>query len=125
MTLVNAAYAGLLTWANHLLDTLEVQALTPMFGEQPIEMGMAGREDVALLLEPADRCAHGRTAHSVAVRDLGFDDACAGCQATADDGIAQLPVHLSDPVGVSAGRTGGCATGPAHGFRLVHGVQYP
>ena len=45
MTLVNAAYAARLTWANHLLDTLEVQALTPMFGEQPVEMGMAGRED--------------------------------------------------------------------------------
>jgi cytochrome c peroxidase len=45
MTLVNAAYAGRLTWANHLLDTLEVQALTPMFGEQPVEMGMAGREE--------------------------------------------------------------------------------
>ena len=45
MTLVNAAYAGRLTWANHLLDTLEVQALTPMFGEQPVEMGMSGRED--------------------------------------------------------------------------------
>jgi cytochrome c peroxidase len=44
MTLINAAYAGRLTWANHLLDTLEVQALTPMFGEQPVEMGMAGRE---------------------------------------------------------------------------------
>jgi len=44
MTLVNAAYSARLTWANHLLDTLEVQALTPMFGEQPIEMGMAGRE---------------------------------------------------------------------------------
>lgn len=44
MTLVNAAYSGRLTWANHLLDTLEVQALIPMFGEQPVEMGMAGRE---------------------------------------------------------------------------------
>jgi cytochrome c peroxidase len=45
MTLVNAAYSGSLTWANHLLSSLEVQALTPMFGERPIEMGMAGRED--------------------------------------------------------------------------------
>ncbi len=44
MTLVNAGYASRLTWANHLLDRLEVQALTPMFGEEPIEMGMAGRE---------------------------------------------------------------------------------
>jgi cytochrome c peroxidase len=45
MSLVNAAYASRLTWANHLLDRLEVQALTPMFGENPVEMGMAGRED--------------------------------------------------------------------------------
>jgi cytochrome c peroxidase len=44
MTLVNAAWSGKLTWANHLVDTLEAQALIPMFGEQPIEMGMAGRE---------------------------------------------------------------------------------
>jgi cytochrome c peroxidase len=44
MTLVNAAWSGKLTWANHLIDTLEAQALIPMFGEQPVEMGMAGRE---------------------------------------------------------------------------------
>lgn len=44
MSLVNVAYASRLTWANHLLDRLETQALTPMFGEEPIEMGMSGRE---------------------------------------------------------------------------------
>jgi cytochrome c peroxidase len=44
MSLVNVAYATRLTWANHLLDRLEIQALTPLFGEQPIEMGMGGRE---------------------------------------------------------------------------------
>lgn len=51
MSLVNVAYSGRLTWANHLLDRLEVQALTPMFGENPVEMGMAGKEEeiVALL----------------------------------------------------------------------------
>ena len=55
MTLVNAAYSARLTWANHLLDTLEVQALTPMFGEQPVEMGMAGREaDIVALLSSDD-----------------------------------------------------------------------
>jgi cytochrome c peroxidase len=48
MTLVNAAWSGKLTWANHLIDTLEVQALIPMFGEQPIEMGMAGRESAII-----------------------------------------------------------------------------
>ena len=45
MSLVNAAYSSRLTWANHLLDKLESQALTPLFGEDPIEMGMSGRED--------------------------------------------------------------------------------
>ena len=44
MSLVNAAYASRLTWANQLLDKLEDQALTPMFGDNPIEMGMAGHE---------------------------------------------------------------------------------
>ena len=44
MTLVNVAYASRLTWANQLLDKLEDQALTPLFGDNPIEMGMAGRE---------------------------------------------------------------------------------
>ena len=55
MTLVNAAYSARLTWANQLLDTLEVQALTPMFGEQPVEMGMAGREaEIVKLLSSDD-----------------------------------------------------------------------
>ena len=35
MSLVNVAYASRLTWANQMLDSLEVQALTPMFGENP------------------------------------------------------------------------------------------
>ncbi len=44
MSLVNVAYGSRLTWANHLLDQLEDQALTPLFGDNPVEMGMAGRE---------------------------------------------------------------------------------
>ena len=44
MSLVNSAYASRLTWANPLLDKLEDQALTPLFGENPVEMGMGGRE---------------------------------------------------------------------------------
>jgi cytochrome c peroxidase len=51
MSLVNVAYASRLTWANHLLEELEIQALTPLFGESPVEMGMVGREaDIVLLL---------------------------------------------------------------------------
>jgi cytochrome c peroxidase len=49
MSLVNSAYASRLTWANPLLDRLEDQALTPMFGDNPVEMGMAGQE--TLLIE--------------------------------------------------------------------------
>lgn len=55
MSLVNVAYASRLTWANHLVDQLEFQALTPLFGEDPVEMGMAGREgDVLALLRTDD-----------------------------------------------------------------------
>ncbi|MCU1275500.1 MAG: methylamine utilization protein [Bryobacterales bacterium] len=44
MSLVNVAYAPMLTWANPSVDALEEQALTPMFGEEPIELGLKGRE---------------------------------------------------------------------------------
>ena len=44
MSLVNTAYASRLTWANPLLDRLEDQALTPLLGDNPVEMGMGGRE---------------------------------------------------------------------------------
>ena len=45
MSLVNVAYASRLTWANPLLDRLEDQALTPLLGDNPVEMGLAGHED--------------------------------------------------------------------------------
>ncbi len=44
MGLANVAYAATLTWANPLLLTLEQQALVPMFGREPVELGLAGRE---------------------------------------------------------------------------------
>ena len=44
MSLVNVAYAPLLTWANPALDSLEEQALTPMLGDKPIELGLKGHE---------------------------------------------------------------------------------
>jgi cytochrome c peroxidase len=40
MTLANVAYASTLTWANPLFLTLERQAIVPMFGEMPVELGM-------------------------------------------------------------------------------------
>lgn len=38
MGLANVAYLPVLTWANPLLETLEDQALVPMFGEHPVEL---------------------------------------------------------------------------------------
>lgn len=44
MSLANIAYNSVLTWANPLMTDLETQLLVPIFGEHPIEMGMAGKE---------------------------------------------------------------------------------
>ena len=44
MSLANMAYNPVLTWANPLMTNLENQALVPIFGEHPIEMGMVGKE---------------------------------------------------------------------------------
>jgi cytochrome c peroxidase len=48
MSLTNVAYTATLAWANPLLTTLENQALIPMFGERPVELGLAGREEELL-----------------------------------------------------------------------------
>jgi len=45
MSLVNIAYASRLTWANPLLDRLEDQALTPLLGDDPVEMGLGEQVD--------------------------------------------------------------------------------
>jgi cytochrome c peroxidase len=43
MSLTNAAYNPVLTWADPLQHALESQALVPMFGTGPVEMGLKGR----------------------------------------------------------------------------------
>jgi cytochrome c peroxidase len=54
MSLVNVAYAATLTWANPVQRELEAQALVPMFGEFPVELGLAGMEDELLARLQAD-----------------------------------------------------------------------
>jgi cytochrome c peroxidase len=44
MSLGNVAYSPALTWANPLMKSLEQQALVPMFGEDPVELGLSGLE---------------------------------------------------------------------------------
>jgi cytochrome c peroxidase len=40
MSLVNVAYSAALTWSNPQMKSLEEQALTPMFGDHPVELGL-------------------------------------------------------------------------------------
>ncbi len=46
MSLVNVAYASTLTWANPLLLDLEHQALVPMFGTDPVELGLLSADEI-------------------------------------------------------------------------------
>jgi cytochrome c peroxidase len=54
MTLTNAAYPASYAWANPLLLTLEKQVLLPMFGDDPVELGLGGMEDVLIERFKAD-----------------------------------------------------------------------
>lgn len=48
MSLANVGYAPTLNWANPSVKLLERQVLTPMFGENPAELGMAGKEKLLI-----------------------------------------------------------------------------
>ena len=48
MSLVNSAYAPALTWADPTQRDLEHQALVPMTNEDPVELGVKGRETEVL-----------------------------------------------------------------------------
>jgi cytochrome c peroxidase len=54
MSLVNIAYAGVLTWSNPTLRSLEDQALIPMFSAHPVELGLPGRAAAFLKIIAAD-----------------------------------------------------------------------
>jgi cytochrome c peroxidase len=45
MSLANVGYYATLTWVNPVLRELERQALVPLFGEDPVELGLSGMED--------------------------------------------------------------------------------
>ncbi len=45
MSLANAGYQPVLTWANPLMHSLEQQALVPLTGQEPVELGLAGMDD--------------------------------------------------------------------------------
>jgi len=70
MGLANIAYSPVLTWANPLQKRLEQQALVPMFGEDPVELGLSGEERA--LLERVRTVPRYRTLFSAAFP--GADD---------------------------------------------------
>jgi cytochrome c peroxidase len=51
MSLANVAYAAALSWANPSMTHLEDQALVPMFGDHPVELGLASPGDLVTRLE--------------------------------------------------------------------------
>ena len=48
MSLANVVYSPVLTWANPTIRRLEAQALVPMYGEHPIELGLAANDETIL-----------------------------------------------------------------------------
>jgi cytochrome c peroxidase len=48
MSLVNVAYNAVLTWSDPALRLLEKQAVIPMLGEHPVELGLLGRQETVL-----------------------------------------------------------------------------
>ena len=48
LALVNVAYNDTLMWVHPGLRTIEQQLLIPMFGDNPVELGISGREDEVL-----------------------------------------------------------------------------
>lgn len=54
MSLINVAYAPVLTWIDQGLHTLEEQARVPMFGEHPVELGMDAGGERFLAIARAD-----------------------------------------------------------------------
>jgi cytochrome c peroxidase len=54
MSLGNVGYFPTLTWGNPRVESLESQALIPMFGAHPVEMGMGGKETLLFSRLKAD-----------------------------------------------------------------------
>jgi cytochrome c peroxidase len=76
MGIANVAWAASLGWANPTLVRLERQALVPMFGEHPVELGLAGREDELIArLRADDRYPALFAAAFPPVEDAAADDA--------------------------------------------------
>ena len=54
MALANVAYLPVLTWANPSQRRLETQLLVPLFGDNPVELGLIGQEETLFARLEAD-----------------------------------------------------------------------
>ena len=54
MSLANVVYTPRLTWANTMLERLEHHVMNPLFGSDPLEMGMEGQEDFIISMYKED-----------------------------------------------------------------------
>jgi cytochrome c peroxidase len=54
MSLGNVAYTSTLTWANPLFRDLERQALVPIFGDAPVELGLREQNELEVRLAKVD-----------------------------------------------------------------------
>ena len=48
MAIINLAYTPVYTWNNNLIKKLRFQSLIPLFSEEPIELGLVGREKILI-----------------------------------------------------------------------------
>jgi cytochrome c peroxidase len=55
MSLVNVAYSAVLTWSNPQIKELERQAMVPMFGDHPVELGLAEGEGFLSVLRADEK----------------------------------------------------------------------
>ena len=113
MSLVNLAYVPRLNWANPLVDTLEAQALGPMFADTPVELGMGGREQALLDRFRADpeMVARFDAAFPQAASLVTLDqitDALAAFQRTLISGTSPYDAYVNgDPEALSASASRG------------------
>lgn len=82
MSLTNVAYASRLTWASHLTARLEDQALVPMFGDAPIELGLPDESVLVARLQQVSRYqalfpeAFPEDTHPISVKNIVRAIAC-------------------------------------------------
>jgi cytochrome c peroxidase len=55
MSLANVAYSTTLNWANPVTKSLAEQQLTPLFGEEPVELGLSSQEQMLERLRQTER----------------------------------------------------------------------